>query len=211
MEIVDAVFTGINFNQCSFKQANFSHIKAMNIKFDRAYVTFCDFSDATFKGTNLSFSNFYRSSFSLSLIENVDFRGVDLSKTNFLSTKLIDIQVYSSMFDGCNLKSSVFDEMYISEIDMKKSTFDNVILGDNKVHSTFGLPVIACQMPDTDSFDTMTTIQYWSPLRLVATKNFCGSPEDFKALVEGNKEKDTVLYENLKATLNYIKAVARLD
>lgn len=211
MEMVDAVFTGVNINQCSFKRANFSHIKAMNTKFDRAYVTFCDFSDATFKGTNLSFSNFYRSSFSLSLIENVDFRGVDLSKTNFSSTKLIDIQVYSSMFDGCNLKSSVFDEMYVSQIDIKKSSFDNVVLGDNKIHSTFGLPVVTCQMPDTDSFETMITIQYWPSLCLIATKNFCGSLEDFEVLVEENKEKDAVLYENLKATLNYIKAVARLD
>ena len=170
----------------------------MNIKFDRAYVTFCDFSDATFKNTNLSFSNFYRSSFSLSLIENVDFRGVDLSKTNFLSTKLIDIQVYSSMFDGCNLKSSVFDEMYISQIDIKKSSFDGLVLGDNKVHETFGLPVVTCQMPDTDSFETMMTIQYWPPLHLIATKNFCGSLEDFEVLVEENKEKDAVLYENLR-------------
>lgn len=179
--MVDAVFTGVNFNQCSFKQANFSHIKAMNIKFDRAYVTFCDF------------------------------RGVDLSKTNFSSIKLIDIQVYSSMFDGCNLKSSVFDEMYVSQIDIKKSSFDGLVLGDNKVHETFGLPVVSCQMPDTDSFETMMTIQYWPSLCLIATKNFCGSPEDFEVLVEKNKEKDAVLYKNLKATLNYIKAIVRLS
>lgn len=115
------------------------------------------------------------------------------------------------MFDGCNLKSSVFDEIYISQIDIKNSTFDNVILGDNKIHSTFGLPVITCQMPDKDSFETMMTIQYWPHLCLIATKNFCGSLEDFEALVEEDKEKDAVLYENLKATLNYIKAVARLD
>ena len=66
-------------------------------------------------------------------------------------------------------------------------------------------------MPDADSFETMVTIQCWPPLHLVVTKNFCGSLEDFEALVEENKEKDAVLYKNLKATLNYIKAVARLS
>ena len=115
------------------------------------------------------------------------------------------------MFDGCNLKSSDFDGIYISEMDIKNSTFDNIVLGDNKIHSTFGLSVITCQMPDTDSFEIMATIQYWLPLHLIATKNFCGSLEDFDVLVEENKEKDAVLYENLRATLNYIRAVARLD
>ena len=66
-------------------------------------------------------------------------------------------------------------------------------------------------MPDTNSFETMTTIQYWPSPHLIATKNFCGYLEDFEALVEKNKEKDAVLYENLKTTLNYIKAIARLD
>ena len=115
------------------------------------------------------------------------------------------------MFDNCNLKSSDFDNIYISQIDIKKSSFDGLVLRDNKVHETLGLPVITCQMPDTDSFNTMAAIQYWPPLGLIATKNFCGSLEDFEALVEENKETDAILYGNLKATLSYIKAVARLD
>ena len=75
------------------------------------------------------------------------------------------------MFDGCNLKSSDFDEMYISQIDIKNSTFDNVVLGDNKIHSTFGLPVVSCQMPDTDSFETMVTIQYQRRSRKICTNS----------------------------------------
>ena len=114
------------------------------------------------------------------------------------------------MFDGCNLKSSVFDEMYVSQIDIKKSSFDGLVLGDNKVHETFGLPVVSCQMPDTDSFETMTTIQYWPSPHLIATKNFCGYLEDFEALVKENKHKDPVFYEKLDAAIAYIKTVARI-